>query len=68
MRMSLNNSTNANNSNSFIERQRSVSGAVKNVPVVDSVGAQNAASALVTSDLMDIFANTNNTTTTSNNR
>ena len=63
VRMSLNNST----SNSFIDRQRSVSGAVKNVPVVDSVGAQNAASALVTSDLMDIFANSTNNTT-SNNR
>ena len=42
-------------SNSFIERQRSVSGAVKTVPVVDSVGAQNAATALVTNELMDIF-------------
>ena len=41
--------------NSFMERQRSVSGAVKTVPVVDSVGAQNAASALVTTELMDIF-------------
>ena len=49
VRMSL------NNSNSFIERQRSVSGAVKNVPVVDSVGAQNAASALVNNQTLCLF-------------
>jgi len=43
-------------SSSLIERQRSVSGmgTVKTVSV-DSVGAQNAASALVTNNLMDIF-------------
>ena len=40
-------------STSVVERQRSISG-VKTVSV-DSVGAQNAASALVTNDLMDIF-------------
>ena len=40
-------------STAVIERQRSISG-VKTVSV-DSVGAQNAASALVTNDLMDIF-------------
>lgn len=41
---------------SSFERHRSISGMGSIKPVsVDSVGAQNAASALVTNNLMDIF-------------